>query len=78
MTYTFSPELDSLVQDEMARGNYASVDELLMTAIHSLRDRAEAIEGIGEGIADLDAGRTRPAHEVFRDLRERYGISAGT
>ena len=39
------------------------------------KDRQEAIEGIRRGMADVKAGRTRPAEDVFRDLFERFGIS---
>ncbi len=38
------------------------------------KDRQEAIEGIRRGMADVKAGRTRPAEDVFRDLFERFGI----
>jgi prevent-host-death family protein len=38
------------------------------------KDRIETIEGVRRGIADMKAGRTRPAEEVFRDLFEKYGI----
>ena len=33
-----------------------------------------AEEGIRQGLADLAAGRTRPASEVFDELRAKYGI----
>ena len=38
------------------------------------KDRRETIEGVRRGIADMKAGRTRPAEDVFRDLFEKYGI----
>jgi prevent-host-death family protein len=38
------------------------------------KDRHEAIAGIRRGLADVKAGRTRPAEDVFRDLFERFGI----
>ena len=38
------------------------------------KDRQETIEGIRRGRADVKAGRTRPAEDVFRDLFERFGI----
>ncbi len=38
------------------------------------KDRIETIEGVRRGIADMKAGRTRPAEEVFRDLFEKFGI----
>ena len=38
------------------------------------KDRQEAIAGIRRGIADVEAGRTRSAEDVFRDLFEKFGI----
>jgi predicted transcriptional regulator len=34
----------------------------------------EEDEELREGLADIAAGRTRPAREVFAELHERYGI----
>jgi prevent-host-death family protein len=36
---------------------------------------ASAEEGIRQGLVDLGAGRTRPASDVFNELREEYGLS---
>ena len=38
------------------------------------KDRLEALAGIRLGLADVKAGRTRPAEDVFRDIEERFGI----
>ena len=38
------------------------------------KDRLETIAGIERGLADVKAGRTRPAEDVFRDIEERFGI----
>lgn len=38
------------------------------------RDRIETIDGVRRGIADMKAGRVRPAEDVFRDLEAKYGI----
>ena len=38
------------------------------------KDRQEAITGIRRGLADVKAGRTRPAEDVFHDLFEKFGI----
>jgi len=40
----------------------------------ALLDRVEAIEGIQCGLADVKAGRTRPARQVFARLRRKHGI----
>ena len=42
-------------------------------AYQALLDRVEAIEAIQRGLADVKAGRTRPARQVFDRLRR--GIS---
>ncbi len=34
----------------------------------------DANEGIRQGLADVAAGRTRPAREVFDEFREKRGI----
>ena len=43
-------------------------------AYQTLLDRVEAIEGIQRGLADVNAGRTKPARQVFDRLRRKHGI----
>ena len=43
-------------------------------AYQSLLDRVETLEGIQRGVADVKAGRTRPAQQVFDKLRRKHGI----
>ncbi|MFM8535340.1 MAG: type II toxin-antitoxin system Phd/YefM family antitoxin [Acidimicrobiia bacterium] len=43
-------------------------------AYQALLDRVEAIEGIQRGLADVKAGRTKPARQVFARLRRKHGI----
>ena len=38
------------------------------------QDYQEAVEGIRQGYADFQAGRTQPAEEVFEELRVKYGL----
>jgi prevent-host-death family protein len=35
---------------------------------------ASAAEGIRQGLEDLASGRTRPARDVFNEIRAEYGI----
>ncbi len=37
--------------------------------------RADSDEGIRQGLDDVAHGRTRPAKEVFDDIRRKHGIS---
>jgi PHD/YefM family antitoxin component YafN of YafNO toxin-antitoxin module len=39
-----------------------------------LAAEADEEEGLRQGLEDIAAGRTRPAREVFAELREEYGI----
>jgi hypothetical protein len=43
-------------------------------AYQVLLDRAEAIEGIQRGLADVKAGPTKPARQVLSRLRRKHGI----
>ena len=38
------------------------------------KDRRETIAAVKRGIADMKAGRTKPAEQVFRELEDRFGI----
>jgi len=43
-------------------------------AYQQLLERVETIEGIQRGLADAQAGRTKPARKVFNRLRRKHGI----
>jgi PHD/YefM family antitoxin component YafN of YafNO toxin-antitoxin module len=43
-------------------------------AYQALLDRVETVEGIQRGVADVKAGRTKPAPQVFDKLRRKHGI----
>ena len=74
MSYSFPPEVDRLVREGLASGQYASEDDLLLEALCVLRERDEAMAGIRAGLADLYAGRTRPLDDVDAQLRHKYHI----
>jgi hypothetical protein len=38
------------------------------------KGKAEAAEGIRQGLDDVRGGRTRPARDVFDQIRAEYGI----
>ena len=42
-------------------------------AYQTLLDRVEAVEGIQRGLADVKAGRVKPARQVFNRLRRKHG-----
>ena len=40
------------------------------------QDFTEAVKGIRKGYADVTAGRSRPAGELLKDLRQKHGIGS--
>lgn len=44
-------------------------------ALARWREHQETLAAIREGLADIEAGRTRPAEEVLNDLKARLSAS---
>ncbi len=45
-----------------------------MMGVGSDEQLAESVKAIEEGLADIEAGRTVPMEQVFRELDEKYGV----
>src|SRR5579871_365164 len=43
-------------------------------ALLEIIERAETIEGIRRGLAQMKRGEGRPADEVFAEIRQKFGI----
>ncbi len=60
MSYAFSGELQQLVQSELAKGFYASEDELLLVALKALSEREQVFQQfrteVQSRIESLDRG----------------------
>src|SRR5580765_7926087 len=41
---------------------------------HPVLERVETIEGVQRRLADVKAGRTKPARELFNRFRRKHGI----
>ncbi len=69
-------KLEAVVNDLVANGRYNSKSEVLREGVRLVQEReaalAEFYAAIEEGMADIEAGRTRPAEEVFSELRAKY------
>ena len=57
-----------------SEGQPLSLDDLLIEW-ESRRDREEVNAAIREGLADVEAGRHRPAAEVMEELGKKHGLS---
>lgn len=73
------PDLDGFLDRMIATGRYADASDVVSEALSLLEDREAALDArrarlktqIAEGLADLEAGRARPADEVFDRLKRR-------
>ena len=69
-------KLEAVVNDLVANGRYNSKSEVLREGVRLVQEREAYIrrvdEGLARGLEDVKAGRTRPAEEVFAELRARY------
>ena len=72
--------LEAVVNDLVARGRYHSKSEVLREGIRLVQEReaalAEFYQKLDRGLDDIEAGRTRPAEEVFAELRAKYQLMA--
>lgn len=75
MTIKLAPETEEKLREKAEREGQdidSIANALLAQALDwEAQDRAEAIQGIQRGLEASNAGRVRPAEEVFRDMRAR-------
>jgi antitoxin ParD1/3/4 len=69
-------KLESVVTDLVKNGRYNSKSEVLREGVRLVQEREAALArldaALARGIADMEAGRGRPAEEVFAELRAKY------
>ena len=69
-------QLESFVSRLVATGRYNSKSEVLREGVRLIQDRETRLAAldasIGRGIADANAGNTKPADEVFDRLEAKY------
>jgi antitoxin ParD1/3/4 len=76
MSVDLGERLESFVNEMVASGRYNSKSEVLREGLRLVQDREARLkafdEAIDRGLADADAGRTKPAAEVFDRLERKY------
>ncbi len=73
--YELSGEIKTLMDERLATGKYASKDEVLLQALHRLREYDETVADVKEGMADESAGRLRPLQQADAEIRRNLGFS---
>lgn len=71
--------LESYVQELVSSGRYGSKSEVLREGVRMIQERETQQEAfkalIMQGMADIEAGRTHSAEDVFSSMRERIQAS---
>jgi antitoxin ParD1/3/4 len=73
-------QLEGFVARMVESGRYNSKSEVLREGVRLVQDREARLASLDasilRGIADADAGRTKPAEEVFDRLEQKYRAMA--
>lgn len=76
MKIDLPPDLKPFVEQEFSTGRYSSREEVIIQAIVWLRDeRTQALQGIQEGIQDLNTGKVQSVADAFSDLKLEFGLA---
>lgn len=69
-------KLEDVVDRLVASGRYNSKSEVLREGVRLVEEREKRLEALdaalAKGLDDVEAGRVKPAKEVFEELRQRY------
>jgi antitoxin ParD1/3/4 len=79
MTIQLRPELEQLIQKDIERGGYHSVEQFVERAIQLLHDEEYLLqeskhaihEAIGDGLAQLDRGEGVPGEVSRANLQQK-------
>ena len=75
-------QLEAVVSKLVKSGRYNSKSEVLREGVRLIQEREAKLAAldasIARGLADAEAGRTKPAEEVFARLERKYRAMART
>lgn len=83
MNISLTPQLEKFVKSKVASGRYGSASEVIREALRLMdeveKQRHLELEELRReiqlGIDDVERGEVYDAHEVIRELREKYGTA---
>ncbi|MBL8576733.1 MAG: type II toxin-antitoxin system ParD family antitoxin [Mesorhizobium sp.] len=69
--------LEEYVTELVTKGRYNSKSEVLREGVRLVQEREKRLaaldQALARGLADVEAGRMRPAEEVFDRLEAKFG-----
>ncbi len=79
MNFTLKPEQERFIQQKLQSGQYQSVDEVIIAALHLLEERDKTYEEwvietrkkVEVGLAELEQGEGIPLEEVLACLQDK-------
>jgi Arc/MetJ-type ribon-helix-helix transcriptional regulator len=74
MASELSPEHDALVDALVSTGLYSDRRQVLGRALELLREEAETVKAIREGLESIERGEGTPLEEAENELRAKYWI----
>jgi Arc/MetJ-type ribon-helix-helix transcriptional regulator len=75
MSYPFPPDVRELVRRAMTVGGFQSEDELLRDALGAWQRQQDDMAAIREGIAEMEAGQTRPFEDFAKEFYQARGLT---
>jgi len=75
MSSDLSPDKNQFLEKLVADGCFPSRQQALDRAVDLLREEAETVEAIREGLASIERGEGASLEEVVLHLRTKYGIA---
>ena len=77
--YNFPPAVSDLVQKQLASGQFATEDEVLLAALQTLETESEDWLAVREALDSLEAGdRGMSLQDAFDQVRKRHSIAGQT
>ena len=73
-------QLEGVVSDLVSTGRYNSKSEVLREGVRLVQERESRLAAldaaVARGLADVEAGRTKPLEQVFERLNAKYRAMA--
>jgi len=74
------PRLEAFVTEMVTNGRYGSRSEVIREGVRLVEEREKRLAlldaALAEGLADLEAGRVKPAADIFGRLEAKYAAMA--